>query len=186
MASAEDTKKLKKANKREIPVSVGAALVALGVVYGDLGTSPVYMTKAVVSGQGGLQEMSEEAVLGMLSLVIWTLTLITTVKYVLIAMKADNHGEGGIFSLYSMVRRYFKVLAIPAMLGGAAFLADSILTPAVAITSAVEGLRTIPVLGETVFSVQSTLIVISLVIIGVLFLFQRPARPRSVGCSAPS
>ena len=180
MASAEDTKKVKKANKREIPVSVGAALVALGVVYGDLGTSPVYMTKAVVSGQGGLQGMSEEAVLGMLSLVIWTLTLITTVKYVLIAMKADNHGEGGIFSLYSMVRRYFKVLAIPAMLGGAAFLADSILTPAVAITSAVEGLRTIPVLGETVFSVQSTLIVISLVIIGVLFLFQQ-AGTTSIG-----
>ena len=180
MASAEDTKKVKKANKREIPVSVGAALVALGVVYGDLGTSPVYMTKAVVSGQGGLEGMGEEAVLGMLSLVIWTLTLITTVKYVLIAMKADNHGEGGIFSLYSMVRKYFKFLAVPAMLGGAAFLADSILTPAVAITSAVEGLRTIPVLGQTVFSVQTTLIVISLVIIGVLFLFQQ-AGTTSIG-----
>ena len=175
-----DGKKHRRVNKHEIPVSVGAALVALGVVYGDLGTSPVYMTKAVVSGQGGLAGMSEEAVLGMLSLVIWTLTLITTVKYVLIAMKADNHGEGGIFSLYSMVRRYFKFLAIPAMLGGAAFLADSILTPAVAITSAVEGLRTIPVLGENVFSVQTTLVIISLVIIGVLFLFQQ-AGTTSIG-----
>ena len=173
-------RKARKANKREIPVSVGAALVALGVVYGDLGTSPVYMTKAVVSGQGGISGMGEDAVLGMLSLVIWTLTLITTVKYVLIAMKADNHGEGGIFSLYSMVRKYFKFLAVPAMLGGAAFLADSILTPAVAITSAVEGLRTIPVLGETVFSVQTTLVVISLAIIGVLFLFQQ-AGTTSIG-----
>ena len=186
-ASASDghavaAKKARKAktNKHEIPISVGAALVALGVVYGDLGTSPVYMTKAVVSGQGGLEGMSETAVLGMLSLVIWTLTLITTIKYVLIAMKADNHGEGCIYSLYSMVRKYLKFLAVPAMLGGAAFLADSILTPAVAITSAVEGLRTIPVLGQTVFSVQTTLIIISLVIIGVLFLFQQ-AGTTSIG-----
>ena len=170
----------KPAPPREIPFSVGAALVALGVVYGDLGTSPVYMTKAVVSGQGGLAGMGEEAVLGMLSLVIWTLTLITTVKYVLIAMRADNHGEGGIFALYSMVRRYAKALAIPAMVGGAAFLADSILTPAVAITSAVEGLRTVPDLGATTFSDQGTLIVISLVIIGALFLFQQ-AGTTSIG-----
>lgn len=170
----------KKARSKEIPISVGAALVALGVVYGDLGTSPVYMTKAVVSGQGGLAGMNEMAVLGMLSLVIWTLTLITTVKYVLIAMKADNHGEGGIFSLYSMVRKYFKFLVIPAMLGGAAFLADSILTPAVAITSAVEGLRTIPGLGDTVFAPQTTLVIISLVIIGVLFFFQQ-AGTTSIG-----
>ena len=172
--------KSRKSNRCGIPVSVGAALVALGVVYGDLGTSPVYMTKAVVSGQGGLEGMSEQAVLGMLSLVIWTLTLITTIKYVLIAMKADNHGEGGIFSLYSMVRRCFKFLAVPAMLGGAAFLADSILTPAVAITSAVEGLRSIPVLGQTVFSVQSTLVLIALVVIAVLFLFQQ-AGTTSIG-----
>lgn len=170
----------KKARSKEIPISIGAALVALGVVYGDLGTSPVYMTKAVVSGQGGLAGMNEMAVLGMLSLVIWTLTLITTVKYVLIAMKADNHGEGGIFSLYSMVRKYFKFLVIPAMLGGAAFLADSILTPAVAITSAVEGLRTIPGLGDTVFAPQTTLVIISLVIIGVLFFFQQ-AGTTSIG-----
>lgn len=167
------SKEQKKRSHHEIPFSLGAALIALGVVYGDLGTSPVYMTKAVVSGQGGLAGVTEEMVLGMLSLVIWTLTLITTVKYVLVAMRADNRGEGGIFALYSMVKKYGKYLAIPAMLGGAAFLADSILTPAVAISSAVEGLRTIPVFGETVFSQQSTLMVISLVIIAVLFLFQQ-------------
>ena len=171
---------LKPGKDREIPLSLPAALVALGVVYGDLGTSPVYMTKAVVSGQGGLAGVSEEMVLGMLSLVIWTLTLITTVKYVLIAMRADNHGEGGIFALYSMVRRYAKALAIPAMLGGAAFLADSILTPAVAITSAVEGLRAIPIVGDTTFSQQPVLIGISLAIIGCLFLFQQ-AGTTSIG-----
>ena len=171
---------MRRASKHEIPLSIGAALVALGVVYGDLGTSPVYMTKAVVSGQGGIAGMSESVVLGMLSLVIWALTLITTVKYVLVAMRADNHGEGGIFSLYSMVRKYFKFLVIPAMLGGAAFLADSILTPAVAITSAVEGLRTIPVLGQTLFGSQTTLVLISLVIIGVLFFVQQ-AGTTSIG-----
>ena len=171
-ASSQRGKGSRKRGSREIPVSVGAALIALGVVYGDLGTSPVYMTKAVVSGQGGLACVTEEMVLGMLSLVIWTLTLITTVKYVLIAMKADNHLEGGIFALYSVVRRSFKFLAVPAMLGGAAFLADSILTPAVAITSAVEGLRTIPMWGDTVFSDQFTLVAISLVIIAVLFFIQ--------------
>ena len=166
--------------RNDIPLSLGAALVALGVVYGDLGTSPVYMTKAVVSGQGGLAGMGEEAVLGMLSLVIWTLTLITTVKYVLIVMHADNHGEGGIFALFAMVRRFAKPLAIPAMLGGAAFLADSVLTPAVAITSAVEGLRTIPALSDTALFQQAPLIAISVAIIAALFLFQQ-AGTTSIG-----
>ena len=169
-----------RAGRHYIPLSLGAALVALGVVYGDLGTSPVYMTKAVVSGQGGLAGMGEEAVLGMLSLVIWTLTLITTVKYVLIAMHADNHGEGGIFALFAMVRRFAKPLAIPAMVGGAAFLADSVLTPAVAITSAVEGLRTIPALTSTALSQQGPLIAISVAIIAALFLFQQ-AGTTSIG-----
>ena len=167
-------------NRHDIPLSAAAALVALGVVYGDLGTSPVYMTKAVVSGQGGLAGMGEEAVLGMLSLVIWTLTLITTVKYVLIAMHADNHGEGGIFALFAMVRRFAKPLAIPAMVGGAAFLADSVLTPAVAITSAVEGLRTIPAAADTALSQQGPLVAISIAIIAALFLFQQ-AGTTSIG-----
>ena len=170
----------RKAARNDIPFSLGAALVALGVVYGDLGTSPVYMTKAVVSGQGGLAGMGEEAVLGMLSLVIWTLTLITSVKYVLIAMHADNHGEGGIFALFAMVRRFAKPLAIPAMVGGAAFLADSVLTPAVAITSAVEGLRTIPAVSDTALAQQAPLVAISVVIIAALFLFQQ-AGTTSIG-----
>ena len=164
----------------EIPLSMAAALVAVGIVYGDIGTSPVYMTKAVIAGQGGLAAMNEQAVLGMCSLVIWTLTLVTTVKYVLVAMKADNHGEGGVFALYSMVRRYAKALVIPVMVGGAAFLADSMLTPAVAITSAVEGLKTIPALEGGMFSQQSVIVVIALIIISVLFFFQQ-AGTTSIG-----
>ena len=87
-----------------IPLSAGMLLVTLGVVYGDIGTSPMYTLKAIISGNGGLATMSENVVLGALSLIIWTLTLITTVKYVLVAMKADNHNEGGIFALYSLVK----------------------------------------------------------------------------------
>ena len=86
-----------------IPISPAAALVAIGVVYGDIGTSPMYVMKSIVAGNGGLNSVDPQLILGSLSLVIWTLTLLTTVKYVLVAMQADNHGEGGIFSLYSIV-----------------------------------------------------------------------------------
>lgn len=122
-------------------VTWGMAIVALGVVYGDIGTSPLYTAQTFLAGQGGLGSVDREAVLGMLSLVFWSITLITTVKYVLIAMRIDNNGEGGIFALYSLIRKYGAWLAIPAMLGGAAFLADSVLTPAVSISSAVEACR---------------------------------------------
>ena len=104
----------------------------------------MYVTKALVAGNGGIGSVTEEFVLGALSLVVWTVTLLTTIKYVLISLRADNHGEGGIFALYSLVKRCGKWLIIPAMLGGAALLADGILTPAVTVTTAIEGLRTIP------------------------------------------
>ncbi len=127
-------------------ITPAMAIVALGVVYGDIGTSPLYTVQTFLTGQGGLAHTDRDAVLGMLSLVFWSITLITTVKYVLIAMRIDNNGEGGIFALYSLIRKYGAWLAIPAMLGGAAFLADSVLTPAVSISSAVEGLETLPLL----------------------------------------
>ena len=153
-------------------ISLGMCIVALGVVYGDIGTSPLYTFQTFVAGQGGIQRVDRAAVLGMLSLVFWSITLITTVKYVLVALRIDNKGEGGIFALYTLVRRYGKWLAIPAMLGGAAFLADSVLTPAVSISSAVEGLKTIPVL-EPVFRENGNLtMVITFVIILVLFAVQ--------------
>lgn len=123
--------------------SIGLALVALGVVYGDIGTSPLYVMKAIVNGNGGIESLSQQTVIGALSLIIWTVTLITTVKYVLIALNADNKGEGGIFALYSLVRKHYPQLVGLAIVGGAALLADGILTPAVTITTAVEGLRTV-------------------------------------------
>ena len=144
MGKKAQTATVSHADAHAIPVSLSAMLVTLGVVYGDIGTSPMYVTKALVAGNGGITSVNQEFILGALSLVIWTVTLLTTIKYVLICMKADNHGEGGIFALYSLVRRFGKWLIIPAMLGGAALLADGILTPAVTVTTAVEGLRTIP------------------------------------------
>ena len=86
-------------------LTAGGLLVAMGVVYGDIGTSPLYVMKAIVEDNGGLKTLSPDFVLGSVSLVFWTLTLLTTIKYVLIALNADNHGEGGIFSLYTLVRK---------------------------------------------------------------------------------
>lgn len=153
-------------------ITWGMAIVALGVVYGDIGTSPLYTAQTFLSGQGGIGSVDREAVLGMLSLVFWSITLITTVKYVLIAMRIDNNGEGGIFALYSLIRRHGAWLAIPAMLGGAAFLADSVLTPAVSISSAVEGLQTLPPLEQLFDDNPSLTLMITVVIIVVLFAVQ--------------
>lgn len=153
-------------------ITLSMAIVALGVVYGDIGTSPLYTAQTFLSGQGGLGSADREAVLGMLSLVFWSITLITTVKYVLIAMRIDNNGEGGIFALYSLIRRRGAWLAIPAMVGGAAFLADSVLTPAVSISSAVEGLQTLPPLEHVFDENPSLTLMITVVIIVVLFSVQ--------------
>ena len=95
----------------------GAFLVTIGIVYGDIGTSPMYVMKSILEGNGGITQIDSDFIIGSLSLVIWTITLLTTIKYMLIAMKADNHGEGGIFSLYSLVRNFGKWLIVPAMLG---------------------------------------------------------------------
>jgi KUP system potassium uptake protein len=162
-----------RAKSAGIPLSAGMLLVTLGVVYGDIGTSPMYTLKAIVSGNGGLTTMSEDVVLGALSLIIWTLTLITTVKYVLVAMKADNHNEGGIFALYSLVKRCGKWLIIPAMVGGAALLADGILTPAVTVTTAIEGLRTIDFFFALIGDNQRIVVIITICILCVLFLLQK-------------
>lgn len=148
-------------------------LVTLDVVYGDIGTSPMYTLKAIMSGNGGLTTMSQDVVIGALSLVIWTMTLIATVKYVLVAMKADNHNEGGIFALYSLVKRCAKWLIIPAMVGGAALLADGILTPAVTVTTAIEGLRTIPFFHGITGDNQNIVVLITIAILCVLFAMQR-------------
>lgn len=153
-------------------ITPAMAIVALGVVYGDIGTSPLYTMQTFLNGQGGLAHTDRAAVLGILSLVFWSITLITTVKYVFIAMRIDNNGEGGIFALYSLIRKYGAWLAIPAMLGGAAFLADSVLTPAVSISSAVEGLETLPLLEPIMSGNKELTLMITIVIIVCLFAVQ--------------
>src|SRR6476620_10410456 len=99
-------------------VTVAGLLIALGIIYGDIGTSPLYVLNAITSGK----VISPELIIGSLSLIIWTLTLQTTVKYVILTLNADNKGEGGIFSLFALVRRRRRWLVIPAMIGGAALL----------------------------------------------------------------
>ena len=117
-------------------VSAGTLLIALGIIYGDIGTSPLYTFKAII----GNRSISEIIVLGGVSCIFWTLVLQTTIKYVWLTLRADNQGEGGIFSLYSLVKRYGKRMIIPTMIGAAALLADGMITPAVSVTSAIEGL----------------------------------------------
>ena len=151
---------------------LGMILVTIGIVYGDIGTSPMYVMKSILEGNGGIGQVDEPFIIGALSLVIWTITLLTTVKYVLIAMQADNHGEGGIFSLYALVKKCSKVLILPAMLGGAALLADGVLTPAVTVTTAVEGLRSIGSMNRFLGSGQTKVVLITLVIIAILFSVQ--------------
>ena len=158
--------------KERVPFSFGMFLVTIGIVYGDIGTSPMYVMKSIVADNGGLPGVSTEFIVGGLSLVIWSITLLTTVKYVLIAMKADNNGEGGIFSLYSLVRKCGKWLIFPAMLGGSALLADGVLTPAVTVTTAVEGLRSIPMVDRLLGAGQGQVILITLLIISGLFSIQ--------------
>lgn len=165
---------------RAIPLSAGMLLVTLGVVYGDIGTSPMYTMKSIVANNGGIGTVSEDMILGALSLVIWTMTLVTTVKYVVIAMKADNHNEGGIFALFSLVRKVAPWLILPAMIGGAALLADGILTPAVTVTTAIEGLRTIEWGHALLGDGQTNVIIITIIIICGLFAMQR-AGTSSIG-----
>lgn len=121
-------------------VTGAGLLIALGIIYGDIGTSPLYVFNAIITNR----VISEELIIGALSCIIWTITLQTTVKYVLMILNADNKGEGGTFALYALVRRRKKWLVIPAMIGGAALLADGIITPPISVTSAIEGLKELP------------------------------------------
>jgi len=124
-------------------VTGAGLLIALGIIYGDIGTSPLYVFNAII----GNRVVTEELIVGTLSCIIWTLTLQTTIKYVILVLRADNRGEGGTFALYALVRRRKKWLVIPAMVGGASLLADGIITPPISITSAIEGLKELPSLG---------------------------------------
>lgn len=127
-------------------VTAAGLLVTLGIIYGDIGTSPLYVLKAII-GEGN--KIEKDTVLGGISAIFWTLTFQTTLKYVWLTLRADNNGEGGIFSLFALVRRKIKNLTFFAMIGGAALLADGIITPPISVTSAVEGLTIVfPDLGH--------------------------------------
>lgn len=147
-------------------VTAAGILVALGIIYGDIGTSPLYVFNAIINNK----EISELLIIGGLSCIIWTLTLQTTIKYVVLTLKADNKGEGGIFSLYTLVRRQKKWLVIPAMLGGAALLADGMITPAISVSSAIEGLKQIKAFNHIE---QHQVIYIVLGILVLLFFLQK-------------
>ena len=144
-------------------LSWAGILITVGIIFGDIGTSPLYVLRAII---GSSEPISAQVVYGAVSCIFWTLTLQTTVKYVIITLRADNKGEGGIFSLYALLRRYkSKFLAIAAMIGGSALLADGIITPPISISSAIEGLHSlnnnVPVIPIVIF-----------IIVGLFFIQQ--------------
>ncbi|MBL7849190.1 MAG: KUP/HAK/KT family potassium transporter [Cyclobacteriaceae bacterium] len=152
---------MKKSNGHSSRISFASLLVALGIIYGDIGTSPLYVLKAIV----GDRPIDEALLFGGVSCVFWTLVLQTTVKYVMLTLMADNDGEGGVFSLYALVRRYGKGLVIPTILGATTLLADGIITPPISVASAVEGLEMV------IPGLQTVPIVVA--ILSLLFFFQR-------------
>lgn len=141
-------------------------LIALGIIYGDIGTSPLYVFNAII----GTRVVTEDLIIGSLSCIIWTLTLQTTIKYVWLILRADNRGEGGTFALYALVRRRRKWLVLPAMIGGAALIADGIITPPMTITSAIEGLSILPQLRGMP---TQTIVIIVLSILTIFFFLQQ-------------
>src|SRR5665647_3096977 len=120
-------------------LSFAGLLVTLGIVFGDLGTSPLYTMKAIILGERS--NFNELLIYGSLSCIFWTLTIQTTIKYVIITLRADNNGEGGIFALFALIKKKSSLAAILTMIGGAALLADGVITPSITVTSAIEGLK---------------------------------------------
>ncbi len=142
-------------------LSAAGLLISLGIIYGDIGTSPLYVFKAIVADR----VITSDLILGGLSCIFWTLTLQTTIKYVIITLRAENKGEGGILSLFSLVKKKGKWLVIPAMIGGSALLADGMITPPITVSAAVEGLR--------IFYADIPTVPIVIAIISLLFLIQQ-------------
>jgi KUP system potassium uptake protein len=143
-------------------LSLAGVVVALGIVFGDLGTSPLYVMKAIVNGGS---EFNELLIYGSMSCIFWTLTLQTTIKYVLITMRADNKGEGGIYALFALLKRKTSWAAVLTMIGASALLADGVITPAITVTSSIEGLR--------LFNPEIPVVAIVLLIFAVLFFMQQ-------------
>jgi KUP system potassium uptake protein len=143
-------------------LSFAGVVVALGIVFGDLGTSPLYVMKAIVSGGS---EFNELLIYGSMSCIFWTLTLQTTIKYVLITMRVNNKGEGGIYALFALMKRKSSWAAILTMVGASALLADGVITPAITVTSSIEGLQ--------LFNPEIPVIAIVLLIFALLFFMQQ-------------
>lgn len=164
---------MKKSNSGSDRITIASLLVALGIIYGDIGTSPLYVLKAIV----GDRPIDEILVYGGVSCIFWTLVFQTTIKYVILTLMADNDGEGGVFSLYALVRRYSKGLVVPTILGATTLLADGIITPPISVASAVEGLdMVIPGLPT---------VPIVVVILSLLFFFQRFGTQKVGGTFGP-
>jgi KUP system potassium uptake protein len=138
-------------------------IVTMGIVFGDLGTSPLYTMRAILSGGKG--NVNDLLIYGSLSCIFWTLTLSTTVKYVMIALRADNQGEGGIFALFALLQRKPAWAAVLTMVGGGALLADGVLTPSITVTSAIEGIKLV--------NPEIPVVPIVLVILAALFFIQQ-------------
>jgi len=143
-------------------LSFAGVLVTLGIVFGDLGTSPLYVMKAIVRGGS---EFNDLLIYGSLSCIFWTLTLQTTTKYIIIALRADNKGEGGILSLFALIKRKSSWAALLTMVGAAALLADGVIMPAITVTSSIEGLK--------LLNPEIPVVVIVLFIFAVLFFIQQ-------------
>ena len=145
-------------------ITAAGLLVTLGIIFGDIGTSPLYVFQTIM----GDRPVSELLVYGGVSAVFWTLTLQTSIKYILLTLEADNHGEGGIFSLFSLVKSRGRWLLWPAIIGAGTLLADGIITPPISVTSAIEGLKILyPALN------QETIVIVVIAIISLLFAFQQ-------------
>lgn len=157
------------------PLTAAGLLVALGIVFGDIGTSPLYVMKAIRNVN---PDAGADYIIGAVSCVIWTLTLQTTVKYVLVALRADNNGEGGILALYSLVKRLrYKWLYVVAAVGASTLIADGVITPAVTVTSAIEGLGAL--------YPQAPVVGISILIILVIFVVQQFGTSKIGRCFGP-
>ncbi|MEI7981584.1 MAG: KUP/HAK/KT family potassium transporter, partial [Bacteroidota bacterium] len=143
-------------------ISAAGMLITMGIIYGDIGTSPLYVMRAIISGAGSLSELF---VLGGLSCVVWTLTLQTTVKYIIFTLRVDNKGEGGILALFALIRKRARLAFIFAIIGGCMLLSDSILTPAITIVSAIEGLSFV--------NARLPVVPIAVIIVTALFLVQK-------------
>lgn len=160
---------MKQTQKHLSKVTIASLLVALGIIYGDIGTSPLYALRAVV----GDRKIDDVLVYGGVSCIFWTLVFQTTIKYVWLTLQADNQGEGGVFSLYALVRRYGKHLVIPTILGATTLLADGIITPPISVASAIEGLNSVKGLEQTIVPGNGLTIGIVIIILSALFFFQR-------------